>query len=667
MKCYQRRPQTALKLPSQSHMLSHPHKPPTPSKLHFNKYQKKNSNGRLSLKVSADVNWDAFGANSLQLGNGAKVDQDSSLIQKVFQYDFVVIGSGIAGLTYALKVAKYGSVAVLAKEVIDEGSTKYAQGGVCSVLHPLDSVAAHTEDTIVAGAFLNDEQVVKMVCQEGPARVLELAEMGAAFTREADGKLHLTKEGGHSHRRIVHAADMTGKAIQSALVNTVKTHANIDVFEHHFAKDLVVDEVAGQSHCFGVDVINKDERKLVRFVSPVTMLATGGVGQIYPHTTNPSVCSGDGIAMAFRANAKVANMEFVQFHPTSLYNPEDKGSSFLITEAVRGEGGLLFDVNGNRFMPEYDPRLELAPRDVVARAIHSQIQETENPFVLLDISHKPADKIKGHFPTIYKKCLNLGIDITKDPIPVVPAMHYLCGGVVSGMQGETGVQGLFACGEVACTGLHGANRLASNSLLEGLVFADRAVEPSVAHLEYALKNCSTNFHYAAAAANTLVDRNVKEMSAELGSWVGQKKDMLRSTLWDNCGIVRSQKDMRSGLSQLAGIYMETKMISDVYGVNLDLVELLNMVTVGELICASGLVRKESRGLHFCTDFPELVEQEKHATVTSWPSLKSQFQELNRNSVRKKREMGRLQNMDAIVKNEESKEKSKKFQMAAHKM
>eukprot|EP01025_Chloroclados_australasicus_P003249 TRINITY_DN10754_c0_g2_i1.p1 TRINITY_DN10754_c0_g2~~TRINITY_DN10754_c0_g2_i1.p1 ORF type:complete len:676 (-),score=55.77 TRINITY_DN10754_c0_g2_i1:169-2196(-) len=592
-------------------------------------------------QIRADVNWDAFRGDV----PGVQLLIKNVSLQKIYQYDFLIIGSGIAGLTYALKVAEFGKVAVLAKEEIEEGSTRYAQGGVCSVLHPLDSVEAHTQDTIVAGAFLNNEQVVKMVCREGPERVLELAQMGANFTKEASGNFHLTKEGGHSHRRIVHAADATGKEIQETLVRMTRSHPNIDVYEHHFAKDLVVDEVGGQMHCFGVDVINDKEQKLVRFVSPVTMLSTGGIGWVYPQTTNPRVTTGDGIAMAFRAGAQVANMEFVQFHPTSLYNPDSSGvnSAFLISEAVRGEGGMLLDAKGTRFMHEYDPRLELAPRDVVARSIQSQMLRTEQPHVWLDISHKPSREITSHFPTIYSRCLDLGIDITKDPIPVVPAQHYMCGGVVSGMQGETNVQGLFACGEVACTGLHGANRLASNSLLEGLVFAHRAVQPSVAHVEYAYKNCTRNIHYAAAAANSFGDVGIREFSPHLQTWVMQNKQMLQTTMWEKCGIVRRRKEMKAGLSDLAGLYLETKLVNEMFGAHKDLLELLNLVTVGELIMASALARRESRGLHFCQDFPEPVEREKHSTLIEWKSLKTQLQRLKKSSglATKKKGVGRL--------------------------
>jgi L-aspartate oxidase len=539
--------------------------------------------------------------------------QQAPALQPAKQFDFLVVGSGIAGLTYALKVAEHGSVAVVTKAGASDGCTQYAQGGVCAVLDAADSVESHVRDTFVAGCFLNNLGAVEAVCREGPDRVLELVAMGAEFTRGADGELHLTREGGHTHRRIVHAADVTGREIERALVAAASAHPNIALFEHHLAVDLVTDEVGGVKHCLGMDVLDQGAGAMARFVAPVTMLATGGCGQVYPNTTNPGVTTGDGMAIAHRAKAAMANMEFVQFHPTSLFQAGRPAGarSFLISEAVRGEGGLLFNQAGERFMFGYDERLELAPRDVVARAIQDQMLGRNESHVLLDISHKPAGKVLEHFPNIAARCAESGIDITRDPIPVVPAQHYMCGGVQTGLTGQTSVAGLFACGEVACTGLHGANRLASNSLLEGLVFAARAVKPSVQHLAAVRSTAPQALEYAAGRSSGKVPQRLGAASA---AWVAEKRSRLNALMWSCAGIVRNQAHLKAALGQLAELYVETKALGEAYGCNTELVELRNLVTCAELVVSSALQRRESRGLHFCSDFPAPAAEEAHETI-----------------------------------------------------
>ena len=384
------------------------------------------------------------------------------------KFDFLIIGSGVAGLTYALKVAPYGSVAIVTKKSSVESNTNYAQGGIAAVMRESDSVDSHIADTLDAGAGLCDEDVVRMVVEEGPKRVQELIDLGAEFTRNGSA-LHLGREGGHSASRIVHAADTTGREIERALLENVQAHPNIAIFQYHFAMELITEHHLGQFvskvrpdvTCFGAYVLDQRSGQILTFLARTTLLAAGGSGQAYLHTTNPAVATGDGVAMAYRAKARIANMEFMQFHPTTLYHPE--ASSFLISEAVRGEGAVLRNTRGERFMTEHDDRGELAPRDIVARAIDDQLKKHGAQHVWLDISHQNADDIRHHFPAIYARCLKHGIDITKEPIPVVPAAHYQCGGVVSDLSGRTTIDNLYVAGEVACTGLHGANRLASNS------------------------------------------------------------------------------------------------------------------------------------------------------------------------------------------------------------
>lgn len=548
--------------------------------------------------------------------------------------DFLVLGSGIAGLSYALKVAEHGSVAIVTKGPAVDGCTQYAQGGISAVLDAHDSVADHVEDTLIAGAYLNDIHAVETVCSEGPERVLELAAMGASFTKSENGDLHLTREGGHSARRVVHAADATGAEIERALLCKVWDHPNITMYEHHVAVDLVTGDGAdGDVVALGADVLRLNDERLCRFVAPSTLLATGGAGQIYPLTTNPLVSTGDGIAMAHRANAAVANMEFVQFHPTALHahscptaNPIDSGRAFLISEAVRGEGGILLSADGSRrFMESIDPRKELAPRDIVARAIQSEMRHSGSSHVLLDISHMPCEKIHSHFPNIAQHCDTLGVDITTSPIPVLPAQHYLCGGVRAGLHGETNIPGLFACGEVACSGLHGANRLASNSLLEGLVFGARAVKASVDHKDRAcrslwyadaMKHAKTADHVAGRWG-----RPPRGLSEAAQAWVEAKRHRLQNIMWESAGIVREHAHMKQALHEVAEIYIESRAICESYGINKELVELRNMVTVGELVLSSALQRKESRGGHFRVDYPRSIPKEARATIISTSAKK----------------------------------------------
>ncbi|KAK9846964.1 hypothetical protein WJX84_007128 [Apatococcus fuscideae] len=569
------------------------------------------------LKRRSSCPYRASAASTFDFTQGVtQVQPAQELRPSVASYDFLVVGSGIAGLSYALKVAEYGSVAVVTKEQADEGCTAYAQGGISAVLDVSDSVENHVHDTLRAGAYLNSVEAVEAVCREGPGAVLELVEMGANFTKGPKGDLHLTREGGHSHRRVVHAADLTGKEVERALLAAAHRHPNISILEHHLAVDLVCDRVAGAKHCLGLDVLDTHSYQMQRLVAPVTMLASGGAGQVYPNTTNPHVTTGDGIAMAYRAKAVMADMEFIQFHPTGFFQgARAQGQTFLISEAVRGEGGLLYNLDGRRFMSKYDDRLELAPRDVVARSIHDQMMTRGESHVMLDISHCPRDLVTSHFPNILARCASHGVDITREPIPVVPTQHYMCGGIQTGLLGDTGIAGLFACGEVACTGLHGANRLASNSLLEGLVFASRAVKPSVAHQEYALKHAGLALHHAALSADFTGASSATRLPEMVTKDIQQKRQQMTSLMWNAAGIVRHSKEMRSALHQLRDMYIDVRAMRQEFGIAPELQELLNLVTVGELIMASAFSRQESRGLHYNADFPQLAEHGASTVIT----------------------------------------------------
>ncbi|CAC01875.1 L-aspartate oxidase-like protein [Arabidopsis thaliana] len=548
-------------------------------------------------------------------------------------YDFTVIGSGVAGLRYALEVAKQGTVAVITKDEPHESNTNYAQGGVSAVLCPLDSVESHMRDTMVAGAHLCDEETV--VCTEGPERIRELIAMGASFDHGEDGNLHLAREGGHSHCRIVHAADMTGREIERALLEAVLNDPNISVFKHHFAIDLLTSQDGLNTVCHGVDTLNIKTNE-------VTLLASGGAGHIYPSTTNPLVATGDGMAMAHRAQAVISNMEFVQFHPTAL---ADEGlpiklqtareNAFLITEAVRGDGGILYNLGMERFMPVYDERAELAPRDVVARSIDDQLKKRNEKYVLLDISHKPREKILAHFPNIASECLKHGLDITRQPIPVVPAAHYMCGGVRAGLQGETNVLGLFVAGEVACTGLHGANRLASNSLLEALVFARRAVQPSTELMKRTrLDVCASEkwTRPVVATARLLGD----EVIAKIIALTKEVRRELQEVMWKYVGIVRSTIRLTTAERKIAELEAKWETFLFEHGweqtvVALEACEMRNLFCCAKLVVSSALARHESRGLHYMTDFPFVEESKRIPTIilpsspttASWSSRRLQ--------------------------------------------
>ncbi|KAG7555285.1 Fumarate reductase/succinate dehydrogenase flavoprotein-like C-terminal domain superfamily [Arabidopsis suecica] len=557
-------------------------------------------------------------------------------------YDFTVIGSGVAGLRYALEVAKQGTVAVITKDEPHESNTNYAQGGVSAVLCPLDSVESHMQDTMVAGAHLCDEETVRVVCTEGPERIRELIAMGASFDHGEDGNLHLAREGGHSHRRIVHAADMTGREIERALLEAVLNDPNISVFKHHFAIDLLTSQDCLNTVCHGVDTLNIKTNEVVRFISKVTLLASGGAGHIYPSTTNPLVATGDGMAMAHRAQAVISNMEFVQFHPTAL---ADEGlpikpltareNAFLITEAVRGDGGILYNLDMERFMPVYDERAELAPRDVVARSIDDQLKKRNEKYVLLDISHKPREKILAHFPNIASECLKHGLDITRQPIPVVPAAHYMCGGVRAGLQGETNVLGLFVAGEVACTGLHGANRLASNSLLEALVFARRAVQPSTELMKRTRLDVSASEKWTrpvVATARLLGD----EVISKIIALTKEVRRELQEVMWKYVGIVRSTIRLTTAERKIAELEAKWETFLFEHGweqtvVALEACEMRNLFCCAKLVVSSALARHESRGLHYMTDFPFVEESKRIPTIilpsspttASWSSRRLQ--------------------------------------------
>ena len=514
-----------------------------------------------------------------------------------YQSDVLIIGSGAAGLTLALKLADHATVTVLSKSGLSEGSTLYAQGGIAAVFDEDDTIEGHIADTLIAGAGLCDEDAVAFTASNAANSMNWLINKGTPFDKVAtdDGQqhYHLTKEGGHSHRRILHAADATGKVVQTTLIDNVHQHPNIKLMERFNAVDLISTKQLNQAanRIIGAYVWNREAEKVEVIKARFVILATGGASKVYQYTSNPDVSSGDGIAMAWRAGCRVANMEFNQFHPTCLFHPEAK--NFLLTEALRGEGAYLRHADGSRFMPNFDERAELAPRDIVARAIDFEMKRLGSDCVYLDISHKPADFVMNHFPTIYERCLKLGIDITTDPIPAVPAAHYTCGGVMTDLNGQTDMRGLYAIGEVAYTGLHGANRLASNSLLECIVFAHAAADDILLKLHKRQKN------YLIPAWDESKVTNSDEEVIIQHNW-----HELRLFMWDYVGIVRTTKRLERALHRITMLQQEIDEYYSNFRVSNNLLELRNLVTVADLIIRSALERKESRGLHYTLDYPE---------------------------------------------------------------
>ena len=511
------------------------------------------------------------------------------------QYDILIIGSGVSGLSLALQLAEYADVAVLSKSELSEGATFYAQGGISAVLDTCDSIDSHIDDTLIAGAGLCKPEVVRFVVEHGRESIQWLIDLGVSFTKASDtsGNYHLHQEGGHSHRRIIHAADSTGRAIETTLESKARAHPRIELFEHHTAVDLITRAKIGQpvNRCLGAYVYDRNSHTVSVFRARFVILATGGVGKVYLYTSNPDICTGDGIAMAWRAGCRIANMEFIQFHPTCLYHPAAK--SFLISEALRGEGAKLLLANGQPFMGRYDSRAELAPRDIVARAIDHEMKRGGYDCVYLDISHKPKDFITSHFPNIYQQCLNFGFDLAAGPIPVVPAAHYTCGGVVVDKNGRTDIPGLYAIGEVSCSGLHGANRMASNSLLECVVFAHAAY----LDIKNNLKNVNMPKMLSAWDESQVTDSDEEVV-------VSHNWDEIRRFMWDYVGIVRTTKRLQRAQHRIKLLQEE---IAEYYGnfrITNDLIELRNLVTVADLIIHSALQRKESRGLHYSLDYPE---------------------------------------------------------------
>ncbi len=524
------------------------------------------------------------------------------------QHDVLIIGGGAAGLSLALRIADKQKVAIITKGPSKDGSTYFAQGGVSAVLSDEDSFESHTEDTLKAGGKLSNDDAVKFTIENGPENIRWMQELGVPFScetgscetgsRETDPtgarELHLTREGGHTHRRVVHAADATGKAISDTLENHARHHKNITFFEHHIAVDLITTEKQGidntDNACIGAYILNINSNHVETFQARFVVLATGGASKVYLYTSNPDGSTGDGIAMAWRAGCSVSNMEFNQFHPTCLYHPEAK--SFLITEAVRGEGGKLLLPNGKPFMHKFDKRGELAPRDIVARAIDHEMKRLGAEFVYLDISHRSPAFIASHFPTIHKRCLKYGIDITKEPIPVVPAAHYTCGGINTDLQGRTDIQNLFAIGEVTHTGLHGANRMASNSILECLVFAQSTANHIASiyqqkHPPYEIQNWDES-RVTDSDEDVVISHN----------W-----DELRRFMWDYVGIVRTDKRLARAMHRASLLQQEINDYYSNFRITSDLIELRNLTLVAELIIRSAMSRKESRGLHFSLDYP----------------------------------------------------------------
>ncbi len=523
------------------------------------------------------------------------------------QFDVIVVGSGGAGLSLALSLPDTLNIAVLAKSALTDASTFYAQGGVAAVLDQTDSLQQHIDDTMVAGVDLCELPAVTQTVQGGSASVDFLLQNGVQFTLDEQQQLHLTREGGHSQRRIIHAADATGQAISTSLIQRAREKANIQIFENHIAIDIITLHKLGyleqDNRAVGLYVLDEKQQHVYTFLAPFTALACGGAMKAYLHSSNPDIATGDGIAMAYRAGCRVANMEFNQFHPTCLYHPQ--ASSFLITEAMRGEGAYLRLPDGERFMLRFDERAELAPRDVVARAIDYEITRLGIRHVWLDISHQPADFIIEHFPTLYTRLLALGIDITKQMIPVVPAAHYTCGGVMVNEHSQTDLAGLYAIGETAYTGLHGANRMASNSLLECFVYGMAAAKHIQQHDSY---------HPITIDVPDWDDSQVNHPDEDVV--ILQNWDELRQTMWNYVGIVRSTKRLQRALHRVEMLKAEISAYYQDYQIHKNLIELRNLVLVSELIIRSALARKESRGLHFSLDYPELSDELRKTVIWS---------------------------------------------------
>ena len=518
----------------------------------------------------------------------------------VYKYDYLVIGSGIAGMSYALKVAATGKVALICKTNLEEANTYFAQGGVASVTNlEVDNFDKHIEDTMIAGDWLSDRAAVEKVVKGAPEQIRQLIEWGVKFDKNEKGEFDLHREGGHSEFRILHHADNTGAEIQDSLIRALQEHPNIDVFDNHFAVEIITQHHLGKIvtrrtpdiTCYGAYILNLATNKVDTFLSKVTVVATGGIGQVYTTTTNPPVATGDGIAMVYRAKGTVKDMEFIQFHPTALYHPGDR-PSFLITEAMRGYGAVLRTLDGKEFMHKYDKRLSLAPRDIVARAIDNEMKLRGDDHVYLDVTHKDAEETKRHFPNIYAKCLSLGIDITKDYIPVAPAAHYLCGGIKVDLNACSSIQRLYAVGECSCTGLHGGNRLASNSLIEAVVYADAAARHSMDNIgHYSFREDVPEWNDEGTQHNeemVLITQSLKEVNQIMSTYVG---------------IVRSNLRLDRAWNRLDILYEETERLFKQSKASKEICELRNLINVGYLIMRQAKERHESRGLHYSIDYP----------------------------------------------------------------
>ena len=522
-----------------------------------------------------------------------------------YQYDFLVIGSGIAGMSFALKVARKGRVALICKTTLEEANTALAQGGVASVTNlEVDDFDKHIHDTMVAGDWLSDPAAVEQVVKGAPAQIRELIGWGVDFDKKDDGSFDLHREGGHSEFRILHHADNTGFEIQESLVKAVRENPAIDVYDHHFAIEIITQHHLGKIvtrrtpdiQCYGAYILDEATGSVDTFLSKITVMATGGVGAVYQTTTNPLVATGDGIAMVYRAKGTVQDMEFIQFHPTALFHPGDR-PSFLITEAMRGYGAVLRNLRGEEFMHKYDPRLSLAPRDIVARAIDSEMKLYGDDHVYLDVTHKDPEETRHHFPNIYRHCLELGIDITKDYIPVAPAAHYLCGGIKVDLNGQSSIDRLYALGECSCTGLHGGNRLASNSLIEAVVYADAAARHATARVDGLA--CRTDVPAWNDEGTrhpeemVLITQSIREVNQIMGTYVG---------------IVRSNLRLDRAWNRLDILYEETERLFKCSKASREICELRNIINVGYLIMRQAKERKESRGLHYTLDYPPVKKQ-----------------------------------------------------------